>query len=441
MPSAETLAAAERLGHRLEALAPPQAPPPIQRTIYRTDKDKEHKKPFKSISQSNPYLEMDETGKAWFHKYHNDTTVHFTVDELQRKIEQHKNENVKPPSIAESIKQAKATRKKTAPKTKTRKKKATDSVFVPVPRQTKAFVGTQVDYSKDPQFRTERRIIRRLRRDKKSVGDKNIYTKRFKFNDRKIKLATVSIPPSDLPKGYEKLPFEEVVNNRLGQGSHSEGVTDKIEKNVPLFREMAKHEHYSASSREQCEKCRYNFPPVKKGSHKFGTFYSGTTDHIEDPKLRKKLIKNNGKVDGLKLSPKEKEEATRGRLSAATARQEFEDQNPLLNQQRKEISTDDSEGEHSSDDDELYVTDDLAWKDPLGWGKNKKKVNVIPRRSFFTSKEIEEVERKTKVLIEKKKKKKEEMERKVKEEKEKEKEEVDMEDEGDGESDENDDKN
>lgn len=373
---------AERLGHSLERLGPPPTVP-IQRVIYKNGKNKENQLPHKRIAQTNAFREMDPTGKAWFHHYHNDPKIHFTEEELKTRIKRHKEKGEPPPS---------------PPKKKRVNRRKTSAVFVP--RKTRAFVGTQVDYSKARQFRTERRIIRRLKKAGKSPGQKNIYTKRYKLpNGKNVKLITSSIPPGSLPKDHSQRNFDDLVDSRLGQGLHSEGVTDKIEKHHPFFKPIAEHEHYSASSREQCEKCRYSFPPLKPKSHEFGTFYSGTTDHIEGEELRDKLIKNKGVIGKLNLSEEEKKTVARGRSSAQKARQTSEDQNPLLNRQRNEISSEDSEGEHSSDDDDLYVTRELAWPKAKGWGKSKKPVTVLDPRSFFPQEEIKRVEKSTRELI------------------------------------------
>ncbi len=376
---------AERFGHSLERLHAP-AISPIQRVVY-SDKGKKPHNAFKDISRTNWYKnDLDDAGKAWAHHLHGKDDEHYNLPELHKKIADLKASDQETPAL---------------PERPTKKRKREAPV---VARQTGPAVGQQVDYAKAPQFRTERRVIRRLNQAGKNVGDKNLYTKRYKPEGEKpFKLISSSIPPSSLPPNADSLPIDDLAENRLGQTLHSEGVTDKIEKDYPPFKKskLNEHEHYSASSREQCEKCRYNHPPQKPEAHKFGTFYSGTTDHIADEGLRKKLVANRGIIGDLDLTKEEREQTAEGRLDAAAARQHVANQNPLLNRFRANLGAEDSEGEQSSDDDDLYVTNDLEWGSQQGYGKGK--VHVIPRRSFFSHEEFEEEKKKTQSLLKKRK--------------------------------------
>jgi hypothetical protein len=274
-----------------------------------------------------------------------------------------------------------------------------------VARVTGAATGKQVDYATDKKFRTERRVIRRLEKAGKSPGDRNIYVKRFKPNDASkgpYKLVTSSLPPSGLPADYASQDVDALTAARLGQTKHSEGVNDKIEQDYqPLHeRKFKEEEDYSTSSREQCEVCRYQHPPHKPGAHVFGSFYSGTTDHIKDDALREKLVKNQGIIGDLELTPSEREVVAEARKDAAAARQHDPQQNPLLTTLRSKLTEEDSLGEQSSDDDDVYVEEALHWGSTTGWGKGK--VIKIARREYFTDKEFEAEKQKTIALLAKK---------------------------------------
>lgn len=381
------IARAERLGHSLERINA-SAAPPIQRVIY-SDKGKKAHNAFKDISRTNWYKnQLDDAGRAWAHHLHGKEDEHYNLPELHAKVAELKASDQETPALP--VKEgASKKRKREAPV---------------IPRQTGPAVGTQVDYATAKQFRTERRVIRRLKKAGKSPGDKNLYTKRYKPPGQKpFKLLTSSIPPSSLPSDYATRSVDELAENRLGQTFHSEAVTDKIEKNYPPFKKqrLADHEHYSASSREQCESCRYNYPPQKPTAHKFGTYYSGTTDHLANEDLRKKLVANKGIIGNLDLTAEERHQVAEGRADAASARQYHPQQNPLLNSKRASLKDEDSEGEQSSDDDDLYVTHDLDWGSTQGYGKGK--VHVLPRRSYFSNEEFEEEKVKTQSLLTKRK--------------------------------------
>ena len=374
---------AERFGHSLERLNA-SATPPIQRVIY-SDKKKQPKNAFKDITRTNWYKnDLDDTGRAWAHHLHGKGEEHYNLPELHQRIAALKASDQETPALP--VKEGASKKRK--------------RVTPLVPRQTGPAVGKQVDYATAKQFRTERRVIRRLKKAGKSPGDKNLYTKRYKPPGQKpFKLLTSSIPPSSLPSDYATRSIDELAENRLGQTFHSEAVTDKIEKNYPPFKKqkLAEHEHYSASSREQCESCRYHYPPQKPTAHKFGTFYSGTTDHIANEELRKKLVANKGIIGSLELTEEERRQTAEGRLDAASARQYDPLQNPLLNSKRVNLHDEDSEGEQSSDDDDLYISHDLDWGGRQGYGKGK--VHVIPRRSYFSNEEFEDEKTKTESLL------------------------------------------
>ncbi len=391
---------AERLGHRLDRLATPTPPEvslaeprnvPIQRVLYK-DKGKQKKNAYKSIAQTHWYKKLNDRQRAWAHHLHglNGPDDHYNPEEFEAKLAERDKSADEPPALPEPKRAAK--RKREEPL---------------VPRQTGPAVGNQVAYDDAPEFRTERRTLRKLKKVGKSPGDKNLYLKRYKPpGDKPFKLLTSSIPPSSLPKDYATRPLAELVDDRLGQTFHSEAVTKKIEDHYPPFKKqkIAEHESYSASSREQCESCRYDYPPNKPHAHKFGTFYSGTTDHIEGKELRDKLVKNKGIIGDLKLSEEEKKIVAEGRTDAAAARQFSPNQNPSLNLKRANLKEVDSEGEQSSDDDDLFLTHDLDWGTPgkpaQGYGKGK--VHILPRRSYFSPSEIENETRKTQELRDRK---------------------------------------
>jgi len=382
---------AERFGHsfdRMPATAPRPEAAPIQRVIY-SHKSKTPEKAYKDIGRTNWYKDdLDDAGRAWAHDLHGKSDEHYTVDELHKKIAERKGSGDPTPALPQKL-------------TGKKRKRVTPLV----PRQTGPAVGKQVDYLKDPKLRTERRAIRELEKVGKSPGDKNLYTKRYKPpGEKPFKLLTSSIPPSSLPADYQDRPLDELVDSRLGATLHSEGVTDKIEQNYPPFKKkkIEQHEHYSASSREQCETCRYHYPPQKPGAHAFGSLYSGTTDHIEDADLRKKLIQNKGIIGELDLTKEEREKVGEARTDASAARQNDPHQNPLLSKKRKSLGSKHSDGEQSSDDDDLYVTPDLYWGSSKGYGKGN--VHVIKRRQYTPKKEIEEETEKTRKLVEEKKK-------------------------------------
>ncbi len=386
---------AERFGHRFEALgvSPVGAgrivTAPIQRVIYK-DKGKKAHNAFKAIDRADWYKDpsFDDVDRAWAHTLHGETDKHYTLQEAKAEIGRRKADTslTAPP----------------LPTKATGKRKRTEPV---VKRQTGPAVGTQVDYATDPRFRTERRFIRRLKKEGKDPGDKNLYTKRYKGEEgqKPFKILTASIPPTSLPPDFETRDLDELAESRLGQTLHSEGVTEKLENDYPPFkkRKIAQHEHYSASSREQCETCRYDHPPEKPGQHVFGTFYSGTTDHIADEDLRKKLVANRGRIGNLTLTEQQRKETAEAREDAAAARQFDVRQNPLLSRKRKELSAADSEGEHSSDDDDVYVPHELYWGSGRGYGKGK--VIPIDRGDFFSNAEKEAEKERTKKAIEERK--------------------------------------
>lgn len=358
---------------------------PVQRVIYK-DKGKQEKNRFKDLPRSDFYKQLaNDQERAWALALHSKTDEHYNLDEARAKIAELMQAAELPPPLPEVGSSKK--RKRTEPT---------------VARVTGAATGKQVDYATDKKFRTERRVIRRLEKAGKSPGDRNIYVKRFKPNDASkgpYKLVTSSLPPSGLPADYASQDVDALTAARLGQTKHSEGVNDKIEQDYqPLHeRKFKEEEDYSTSSREQCEVCRYQHPPHKPGAHVFGSFYSGTTDHIKDDALREKLVKNQGIIGDLELTPSERELVAEARKDAAAARQHDPQQNPLLATLRSKLTEEDSLGEQSSDDDDVYVEEALHWGSTTGWGKGK--VIKIARREYFTDKEFEAEKEKTIALL------------------------------------------
>lgn len=334
---------------------------PIQRIISKKDGE-----PYANLKQAAWYRELEADQQAWAHFLHNDAAVTYTIEQAQAEIDRRIRSGEPTPPMPES------------------KKKERRKVPI-VPRQTGAAVGTKVDYLTHPKGRTERRFLRMLNDEDRGVGDRNVYVKRLLLPDgRKVKHIAASIPPSSLPPDRAAMPEEDYLNSRLGMTHHSESVTDEFEANHPDFKGKETEELYSFSSREQCESCRYHHPPRNPEAHYFGSYYSGMTDHIEDEDLRNRIIANNGIAEGLKLTDEERKILAEARKDAAAARQGPE-QNQKLAADRETLSGAHSDGEHSSDDDDVYVPAELMPKTWTYGGKG----NAIPytRTQIFSQEE------------------------------------------------------
>lgn len=361
--------------------------PPVQRVIYR---DKEKKEPYHRIGSTSlhkGYVGTPQQG--WIKHLHDNPDAHYTEEEARTEVGKLKAAGKTPPTLGKE-----------------------EELKVPVvPRQTTAAMGSQVNYLNHPKFRTERRLIRRMNEQDASPGEKNIYTKRYRptgKEQRPFKLVTSSIPPKSLPTGPDAMPLDDIVDSRLGQTLHSEGVTDKIEKgylnnHFSLGEGEQLPEDYSASSREQCEDCRYHYVPRNPDQHVFGSFYSGTTDHIQDEALRGQLIANKGIMGGLELNSDQKGLYHAAAKDAKAARQHGADQNPKLAADRKTITEEDSAGEHTSDDDDVYVSQELYREGMRRFGKG----NIYPLnpRLYHSPMELQKEREKTTALLEKKRKK------------------------------------
>ncbi|WP_374538825.1 eCIS core domain-containing protein [Chitinimonas taiwanensis] len=386
--------------------AAPSGYKPVQCVIYKKP-GKGEKDVVTSLERTGFYKALaTDLEKKWARYLHGKTGEHYSYEEARAKITELIDARTDLPDVPDESQKKK--RKFQALTTDgdndgAGEHKKPKRIEPTVARVTGPATGTQVDYGVHPKFRTERRTIRRLKKVGVSVGDKNIYVKRFKPVDggKPYKLITSSIPPSSLPNDYSEQDIDELTASRLGQSLHSEAVNDRIEQHYAPWhgRDFAAEEAYSTSSREQCEGCRYHHVPHKPGAHYFGTKYSGKTDHIADKDLRERVVNNKGVIKGLDLTDAERKVVEEADQDAAAARQFDPDQNPLLTKSRRLLSKDDSDGEHSSDDDDLFVEQALYWGD-TGWGKGE--VNKIPRRAFFQDAEFQEAKQRTQTLIKEK---------------------------------------
>lgn len=244
------------------------------------------------------------------------------------------------------------------------KKKGKNSRLLPgykgyLPRLANVDVGSRVNYKTDRYFRSERRIRRRMFRNKKSLGGRNLYMIRYrKPSGAFLKVVTVSHPPGSLCPAHRTWDPDMLAANFIT--GHSEKISHLLETSSKKLKGAVRtHER---TTREQCQVCTYNYPTKHGADHGFGFRYSSTDQHIQNPGLRQLVVGNMGKVPRSGLSAAEKLEFAAAKNSADWARQNQYDQNPLFNRITSEVEREsaDSSDDYSDDGEDILLDPVLA---------------------------------------------------------------------------------
>jgi RHS repeat-associated protein len=237
------------------------------------------------------------------------------------------------------------------------------------PRRPK-FIGTQVDWLTARVFRRERRLRREANRLGNPLGERNIYL--VSYTDE-THLITISHPPGQIRQAHEGLSDDEL--GVIFTVEHSEGQTEFIEQ--AAF--QGKKRLREATTREQCELCRYNHPSEVPDEHSFGYPYSGTVDHLKSDDLHTLIDENQGKKGKLKLTKTQQDDFTQARASAQWERQHGEDQNPAFQRDLENLGEDTSDEEYSSDDELVDVDLELGRQVGIKPGEEKKIGRILFR--------------------------------------------------------------
>ncbi|CUI06036.1 hypothetical protein BN2497_6849 [Janthinobacterium sp. CG23_2] len=253
-------------------------------------------------------------------------------------------------------------------------------------------IGNQVDFETHRSFRVERRARRRLAKNGAPLKGRNVYVTTYatpgESDNKRQRIMTVSQPPGGLPKNHETLDEDDLVSNTII--GHSEARTDDIESNYDRAAEWERESE--ATTREQCKDCRHNYPSETLKKHYHGFPYSAPEDHIQDKKLRRRVVANKGKKGDMTLDTAEQKDFTAAVSSATYARQFDPAQNPAMDAAAARVAaqSDDSSEEYSDDDVPIHMPPFLyaGIKSRLVKGKmGKAPVYPIPASGTYSPKQ------------------------------------------------------
>jgi hypothetical protein len=218
-------------------------------------------------------------------------------------------------------------------------------------------IGNQVDFETHRSFRAERRVRRRLARNGAPLKGRNVYLTTYatpgESGNKRQRIMTVSQPAGALPRNHETLDQDDLVSNTII--GHSEARTDDIERNYD--RAAGWQRESEATTREQCKDCRHNYPSETLEKHYHGFPYSAPEDHIQDRKLRSRIVGNKGKKGDMTLDAAEQKDFTAAMSSATYARQFDPAQNPAMDAAAARVAaqSDDSSEEYSDDEVPIHM--------------------------------------------------------------------------------------
>ncbi len=201
-------------------------------------------------------------------------------------------------------------------------------------------LGSKVDFLTSSKFKKERMLRRAMMKKGIPAKGRNIHVLRQIINGKKVSFVSLSVPPGK--------------DTSIKPG-HSEFYTKKMSR-LYMKRKKAKKSKnvYDATTRENCEQCRYKHKSDDPKTTNFGFEYPGSEDFMRK-KDHKHVHDHQGKFPKIKgkLSKKEKEYRSDVKKKAKESRAFH---NYLMSQKLNKLhkSKPDEDG-HSSDDDDMML--------------------------------------------------------------------------------------